>query len=156
MLVLEVALGVVLGVLLLRFWPQVLAIGLLGTVALLCFALVGLLIVFLVAPNPELRQFQLVAVGCLLALATFLVARSLARRFVVPTADAVGIVILLLFLAGLTVLAAQSLSAVLTFNESAYFLIVPLLAIAAWFWVIYRLRVYLSERPLAEPGDGKP
>ena len=149
-MVLDIALGIVLAVVILRYWPAILAMGIFATVGAIVLAIAGVA-VYVVTTNEVLLQ-KVSAVAALLVayvVGTF-VARLIAKRTVL-TASEVGVLLTIAaFLGSATVFFFWFINtwATQANDPSLYLYLVPILALWAGVWL--KLSSLLQSRRVAK------
>ena len=136
-MIIDIALGIVLAVVILRYWPAIVALGLLAVTVAVLLALVGGVIYFLAAHDALRGKIATISILIVIFLLGTFVSQLIARRTVLK-AEEIGVLLTItIFLTATTAFFIWFISKwALDAGEPVLFLfLLPLAGLWAWLWV---------------------
>lgn len=155
-MIIEVALGVVLGVLILRYWREFLALGLSATIGAAALAIISIAVFWIASNEQVLQKFLALLFLFTAVLVGFLIATIIAKHSVL-TVEEIGVLL------AIAVILVPATSFFIWFitkwaieaGESALFLfLLPLVGLWYWLWLkLSRLRI--SRNGVVQSSDNQ-
>ena len=149
-MILDIALGIVLAVVMLRYWPAILAMGICTAIGAIVLAIAGVAIYVVTTNEVLLKKIAAVAALLVAYVASGFVARLIAKRTVL-TGSEVGILLtIVVFMGSATVFFFWLINtwAMQADDPILYLYLVPILALWAGVWL--KLSSLLQSRRVAK------
>ena len=145
-MIIDIALGIVLAVLILRYWPALLAMGTFATVSAVILAIGGVVVYILATNEALLQKVSTIAVLVVTYVVGGFVARLIAKRTVLSASEVGVLITIAIFLGNATVFFFWFISkwATQANDPLLYLYLFPLLALWALVWL--RLSALVKSR----------
>lgn len=136
-MILEIALGIVLGVVILRYWQPIVALGLFAAVGAILFIIAGIVIYWIATNEPLLEKILTISIVFTVYLIGLLVSKLIAKRTVLKEGEIGVLLTITVFLIIATSFFFPFITKWATdANKPELFLfLLPLLGIWTWTWL---------------------
>ncbi|MBI3231387.1 MAG: hypothetical protein HYZ45_14845 [Burkholderiales bacterium] len=153
-MIIDIALGIVLAVFILRYWPAIVALGIIAVIGFVLLAFVGVGIYFIASNEAVLQKVLTVLTLVAVFLVGSFVSQLIAQRTVLKSEEVGVLLTIAIFLTVTTLFFAWFIAKwALDAGEVQLFLfLTPLLGLWAWLWI--KLSRLLKSRRAEISGAG--